>query len=1276
MKKRFSLFLIVVLFLALAVVGCKKPTPTPEPDPEPEVEYTTVTEALAGANNSSVEFKGVVFAKTNDGIYVADNQAGAYVKLATSQQDKFAAVKVGDELGVTGKLSVSAAQVFVKNASVEVLSSDKTVLTASEKTIGVVAASSASDKATFGKLFKVTGAVTLDEANRMVWSDESGKLYIDDACKNDFASYVGKKVTANVTLLNKGTEGWVAYAYKDTASEYIVDIDTVKEDIFNSISVTEEVWGVLDLTTSYATEPGVKFEWSVKSGEGVTITNNECEVSTSLTADSNVVLTLTISAGSKTASKDYNTLVKAITNASIAEAKASTGYVVVNGVVVATAIANESNTNYWIIMMDETTHEYLVVDAAREQKNSVTVGDKIQVVGKYENVGSFEDAASAVDTKALTDVKAVKVTGKTTVNFEELYTKELRTVEDYQEAANTAHQQVVLYKVINPWMVGSGSTTYSWYQFGPTKDFAANGIQNKKQCAFLIANFAANGLTTFDSQYNIPNKSQGAQAYDGSVMYAFSMYQFGATRWPFVVPNAGASFYDVSEAVKSAIEVTVENEITATEAGKIDLVDKVMVGETEYAVTWTSSDDTKLNVTTGAYPQLFEEATVTLTAKFTCNQKEYELEIKVKMIAAEVVAVDVSTAIAEAAASQDGTKEILKLEAYVAAIGTSSENSEEYRNGIMLTDGKKVIYYGKTEYEIGEHKIKAGDKLSIKKANLTVTEDGAKLVGGDMELLSENNTIDYTQLELAATVSNDEELATFLAAHNPTNGLVVKFTGTFNFVGTGSTAKNPRYQLNYKAAASSANARYPFKDYTAADKGNRSVVFSLNASKELMPENEWWVECGIPQLSGSKCFTVCGTVYAVGGYYGNTMHAWTIINPDQFEITVPNALIQDQMDALLSVTEFSAVEAGTFTLPTEVKYNGEGKATIAWESSDSTVMANDGTYAAVSKDTTITLTAKATVAGKEYTKTFEVTLKAAAAKVLTVSEVLESTDETIAAFTATVAGVSTGTSGTVYAESGTTYPTIALYLTDGVKVMGMDKFAGAFSINQYDVILTSDETQTTLKVGDIITVKNVAKAGSAVQCSDATTAEKTGAQEGTDWFTPVVAESNVIDSQDDIAALMLTITANSEKCSTTHAYEVYKIVGTAENPLYIGRASGYMMSFFYKTETNKAATKISATAVTPGTGYTIGSGKTCYFGTHGLCLAKAIGNDAWAIENTVISEISATTQYGVVMTAGDSIFSYGYTGTMYIIKSNTGSSSYPYIMYGVLGAGLTLNKVA
>lgn len=1285
MKKRIIVIIMFMFVLLLGIVGCKAKhtehtwndgeiTKAPTSNEQGEKTYTctvcgdtkvelldklqSVADALSLANNANVEFSGVVFGKTNEGLYLSDGTTGAYVKLSEAQANKISGLNVGDEIKVSGKLSVSASQIFVKNASVEVLANGKTAISADAKTIEVIQALATSDRANFGKLFNVTAAVSEDEAGRMVWKDSTGTLLIDDSAKADFAGFIGKKVTANITLLKMGdgSDGWIAYAFKTGASEYIVDVDTVKDEIFASIQLSEEVWGVLELPTAYESEPGVTFTWSVKEGNGITIENNVAEVSLALTEDSDVTLTLTLTSGTKSATHDFAVKVKAIESVSLATGKTKDGYVVLNATAAACGISNESTAYHYIILMDDNTKEYAIVCVSSEQRGSVKPGNKVQVVAKWAALGEYEGLF------AYQDVKALKVTAEgEAIDYSTLNPVELRTVADYQNAIDNNHQQVVLYKIVNPWMVGSGSTTFSWYQFGPGKDSAANGLINSRQFCFLIANFAANGMTQWESQYQVPIKSAGADHYAGTVIYAYSVYQLGETKWPFIIPNVGCSIQDVSEAVRNEIEENVETEVVAQEAGTFTLPASVTVNETEYAITWESSDAALLNATTGAYPQLLDPAEVTLTAKYTCNLKEYSFSFKVNMLAAEITPVTVSEAITLASATETGSLAVAKLDAYVAAIGTSSENNEEYRYGIMLTDGKQVIYYQTTDYKVEEYDLVVGDQIEIRNANLVVTADSHTVQGSDVKLLSTGNTIDYTNLELAATVANEDELAAFFAAREVTRGLVVKFTGEIDLVGTGSTSKNPRYQINYRKATASANARYTMKSGESTT--DKSLVISISAFKLLDANNEWWTEAGIPELSGSKCFTIYGTFYAVGGYYGNTMQAWTIINAAGFDLSQNvEKLVEANMQTLITVEEISAATAGELSLPAKVKFNASGEKDITWESSDTNAMTAAGAYNAVTQDTTVTLTAKVTVGTKELTKAFTITLKAAEAKKLTVTEVLALNDDTtVEAMVATVAGFSSGSSG-----SG---QTLAVYLTDGTNVVGLDVFKGAFSVDstdKYDVKVGEDTTP--LAIGDKLEITNVTKKGASVLATDTTTATKTGVEEGNTWFNPIVDDAHTIDSKADIDALMLTVTAFGVKCSDTHNYVIYKVVGTAENPFYMERVNGYIESIFFG-EGLTTSSAITDTKVTP----TVNVGtKEAYFCTHTMSLAKAINNEEWLIANTCVTKKGGT--YGYTTAASANILTYGYVGTMYIIQSYTGSSSYPYFYYGVLGAGLSITK--
>ena len=210
MEKRIIVVIVFMLLLVLTLGACKKKQP-----PKEEVKLPTVAETIALTNNANAEFKAVVFGKTSEGLYVSDESAGAYVKLSEAQAQSLANVKTGDEVKISGKLSVSASQVFIKNASVEVLASGKSAKSAEEKTVAVIQALSTTDRSNFGKLFNVTVAVNKDEAGRMTWTDSTGTILIDESAKAGFESYIGKKVKANIALLKMGdgSDGWIAYAF-------------------------------------------------------------------------------------------------------------------------------------------------------------------------------------------------------------------------------------------------------------------------------------------------------------------------------------------------------------------------------------------------------------------------------------------------------------------------------------------------------------------------------------------------------------------------------------------------------------------------------------------------------------------------------------------------------------------------------------------------------------------------------------------------------------------------------------------------------------------------------------------------------------------------------------------------------------------------------------------------------------------------------------------------------------------------------------------------------
>ena len=820
---------------------------------------------------------------------------------------------------------------------------------------------------TFGKMYKVNVAVSKDQAGLMVFSDDTGSVYVDSRQTADFERYIDKKIKTNIVLLScdLSPDKWTATAFVEGSEEVFINIDDVKEAIFNSISLPEVLTKEITLMSKYNLEPSVTFEWSVKSGDGVILSGYNASINTDITADSTVVLELKIKSGDTSATKEFTVKVPASQRVEI---KDVSGYVdkliKVSGLVVCRGIADESANNHYIIIMDEATEELLPIKVDVDRCKSVKVGDKITVTGKYQSLSS-KNSTNFV----LSDVAEIKVdSSNNPVDYSKYQAATLATVEDYQDAIDNHHEEIRLYKVISPNMIGSGSDAYSWNQFGPTKESAKSGLVNERQFSLLIANCEFNELTDWLTTYNVPKKNEGAKLYAGTVMYVYSVYQTGATKWSFIIPCSDACFYDLSIGVNEAILGKAETEISAVSDGTYPLFNSVTVDEETYSLTWTSSDDTIINGTTGAFTKQYEETSVVLTASYTIEGKTYTTDVNVKVLAAVQEPLSVSEAI------QAGSGSIYKLNAYVAAIGGSSDKNAEWRNGIVLTDGVKVIYYSTADYQVEGVDLQIGDYIQIKNPTLNITDNQAKLSDGTISVISTGNTIDYSKIEVSATITSEEEMVAWMGAHEKTSGLLVKFVGPFFVVGTGSTSTHARYQLNYVGATSSAAARYVNKDTKSTDKTDgRTVSFSVPATSLLMG-SDWYVELGLPEKSGSKSFELIGEFYAVSCGGGDTMQAWTIINKEGYKLSSPTIeyLIEKQLKACFTTTEISANQDGVLPLVSSVNIGGIDYP-ITWTSNNVEALSNAGDYKKVTKEVKVTLTAKY-VATKETTWSIELSL--------------------------------------------------------------------------------------------------------------------------------------------------------------------------------------------------------------------------------------------------------------------------------------------------------------
>jgi len=1111
-----------------------------------------LSKVLQSKNNDEVDGKGVVFAKTNEGFYINDGNAGIYVRLASATASKLAGLKIGDEVEVTGKFALSNGQPFVKNADVNVLASGKTALTAQSAKFEVINALDGNERSNYGLLYTTVAAVSTDEAQRIVLNDGTSTILLADANVSEYEAFVGKKISTSFVLTAKSGSTWTAYGLKETASEYFVNVNDVKEAIFGSINLPTEVYGKLTLTTTYEAEPGVVFNWTVKTGSSVTIENNVASVKLDLTADENVTLTLTLTSGETTTSQDFTTTVKALEKVSLADGATKDNFVLTTGLVVGSGIADEKSTYQYIIVMDKDTKDFFLIQVGSTNRRSVAIGDEIDFVAKWyndEDLTPEQLAEGTIKRPCYRNVQVIsKVSTGNAVDYATLNPITLETADDYKNAIDNNHELIKLYKVVSPYMVGSGSTTYSWNQFGPSAAAAASGLVNSRQFSLLIGNLAENGLTNWETEYAVPKKTEGAKQYVGTTMYVFSIYQTGETKWAFILPCEAACYFDIAAAAKVAVAAVFSNEINCSEAGTATLPATVTVKDQEYTLTWTSSDDSILNATTGAYAKLYENASVKLTATFTAGDQQYSFEYPMSLLAQEVEAQTISQAIAAAKLTEDGTVVINKLEAYVAAIGASSENKDEYRYGIMLTDGKKVVYYISNEYVVNEQELKYGDKLEFRDATIVVDKDGHTMTNvAKTTLVSSGNEIDYTNLEVDATITNNDEMTAFIGAHGVTHGLVVKFTGEIiNFVGCGTKdMKNYRYQLNYKKATSSANARYTFD---LESNNSKTICFSLRSIEQLLNQveesgtlaestNTWFAKCGMPLISGSTNYDVSGSFYAVGGYNGNTLHAWTVINQKEFNIIpVPESYYINQAIEGAVDVNVVAYEAGTATLLDKVTV-GSTEYAITWTSENEAVFnGTTGAYTAVKAVTNVKLTAHYTVGEVAYTYEVTYVLNPTEPDPLTVTEALSLANEAkVTASGVVIAFISDGNS----AENNKGF-----MIMDNAtgKVIQVRNIMDGKTYPAY----TYEGTETAIAIGDSVKVKGVM----SVVADQATFIDLQAAGKVTflEKVTP-----NFHEGEESSAVVTINNDAELDTLIKSGDYynKIIKLVATVENTLHV-----------------------------------------------------------------------------------------------------------------------------
>ena len=955
---------------------------TDDPTPPAPATVTPINTLLSEtANNTDVVVEGVVFAVTSEGYFINDGTGSIFVLTQAAQA-------VGTKVKINANFRLRDGQPIVRGYEVLETVAGQTPITAVEATIASIVVLDKEARDSYGKFLHIEAIVAKDAVGRYVLSDGERQIIVSEESNDEaLASFIGKKIYLDVITDASSSEGW--FVSSVTAESDITLVPVVIEDVKAEIfaQVTEElkttVYTSLELPLSNKSHPSVEFNWTVKSGTAIAITDNVATV-TAVAAEEEVVLTLTISSYEQSAQQDFTVVVKVITAVEldqVALIEDAEKVISTQGQVVA---VYENN------LVIHKNGNYIKVNAEGEYK----VGDEVTVVGTYGVISYGFKGITAED---------VTVGSHTDVDFSTLTHIVVETDADYENLVKDyANQQVYFVKFVNPHINYSGNTSYSWIRFSGDTSRASgysvtvDGNSYKRIFSLPLASLTGQ-FAGLEAELEVPFLAEGAQQRPGYTFYGF-LFNAGSETWQIILAEENGVVLDKAAATDYEIKASfASTDIDATADGNVALLRS---GKYVEEITWTANVDGVIDLATGNFSALEFDKTVVLTASYVIDGTTYTTDVTLKLLAGGIEFKSISDVIAAGSGTYN-------VEAYVAANATSSESSAaKLYAGLILTDGVNTLYY--IQGTSAEYTYNEGDLVQI--LGLEVTIEAGHIqsaVGGEFTVVSTGNTIDYSNIN-AIEISSEAQLVEYAKNSKPDKGLILKFTGHFGFIGTGtlSDTSMARIQLTYREGVTgSEGARYAFADYSAVNKGNRTFAINLVASVPMMGE-QWWTSFGIPENCGpGKLYYVTGTIYAVVGYNGNTLQSITIINPSAFDVKADK---EHQADyEVRQATPTDLVRGGK--LPTSTT-NVES---IAWECSVGSITINaDGSYTGFTEDTPATLTAIYTVDGVECTTTIEVVF-VYELPTITLAQALQARGELVK-FTAQVFAISLdGASGTV-----------------------------------------------------------------------------------------------------------------------------------------------------------------------------------------------------------------------------------------------------------------------
>ncbi len=995
MTKRLKRFVAVV---GLAVVSCTAVViaacDSCNGEKDPPKQSTSISEVTKnGTKGTQYTVEGVVYGKVSNGVFISDESGAIFVQ-STSD------TAVGDKLSVKGTLAVAKNNaVSLEQTEVSKTASNQTALKPTDSSLKDIAGLVAG-KSSYYKYLTVSGNLAENDGVYNLTEGAYSLVFDGRSDTDKLAEYTGKKVDVSVITCGYSTTWEAVYVDGDSGiKEHQTDLDSVKEEIFTNVAAAlpGNAYFSVNLPVKYESEPGVKFEWTVKTGADVISVDGDKAVIKEPTADTAVTLTLKISNGTAEATRDYNITVKAADTVSIEDLPSVSFGVVVKtqGKVVAKGMSQVMDRIS--VLIEDESGNLVAVDTTRKDIDGYKLGDTVKAAGLYSapvaaTNDTFAVAAhlSAMETVLVSD-GADYNPDYSTKNYETL-----ATAEDYERFVKTPElNSNKLYKIVNPWFIYSGNTTYNFIRFGATDNSAASGIPvtsgasetvNWYYCfARNALEYSAEGL---EETLGVPFLNQGAKYYEGYTIYAYAMYMGGST-WQFILPGEDAFIVDKTVLVPKLIDKAFgSTTVIAKEDGALSLLRSAPeCGD----ITWTSSVDGIVNLETGEYKAVTQNVRLTLTAHYFVDGTEHTHNIEVLMLAGDPEYMTVS----EALALDNGKIDFVKGVIVGFGPNTGAGIPGGAQKGVYVSDGKQLLFipdgqfarsedeanFDKVYYLADGHKIKVGDELyfeCVEKIGTTIT------LAGSVTLNAENADVTWAP-EFDTTVLNSfADMQTFFENTNNT-GTVVKFV---------ATADNPLYLGGSSSTYDSLNLKVYFGDVPGGVSANnvkiggKTIAVKARSSEHTLGL-KWWKELNpdMPEafVATDTQYGFVGEVYAVWVSSTNTYSQLALLS-EGFTLRALNVaeLAENEIKSLIPES-VSAGEDGQLNLATSTAHAEN----ITWTCDKPEIFnCETGAFVAVTEDTNVALTARYSIEGVEYSVNITVKFTAAAEVELTLTEYL------------------------------------------------------------------------------------------------------------------------------------------------------------------------------------------------------------------------------------------------------------------------------------------------